>query len=143
MLSRQSLPTIIVVMACALLTLILTLLSAGLSLSHDPMMGSQLQQLASAQSYASDVVMHEHANHSTEDMPSSHQHGHSNVDHTHESLFLPPEHTTVSEFGEPVRNFVCEAYHSPKGVSCPARQRSPLSAAKWHSHKFQPSYSKS
>jgi hypothetical protein len=99
MLSRQSLPTIIVVMACALLTLILTLLSAGLSLSHDPMMGSQLQQLASAQSYASDVVMYEHANHSTEDMPSSHQHGHSNVDHTHESLFLPPEHTTVSEFG--------------------------------------------
>ena len=45
--------------------------------------------------------------------------------------------------GEPVRNFVCEAYHPPKGVSCPARSTSPLSAAKWHSRKFQPSYLKS
>jgi len=98
MLSRPSLPTIIVVMACALLTLLLPLLTAGLSASHDPMIGSKLQRFASAESYESDVVKHEHADHSTEDGPSSHQHGHSNVDHTHEPLFLPPEHTTISEF---------------------------------------------
>ena len=44
---------------------------------------------------------------------------------------------------EPVRNFVFEAYHSPKGVTCPALQPSPLSAANRHSRKFQPSYLKS
>lgn len=95
MLGRRSLPMFIVVMACTLLTLLLPLLTAGLSASHGPMIGSKLQQFAPAQSYESDVFKQAHADHSTEDGQPGHPHGHSNVDHTHEPLCNPPVHTSI------------------------------------------------
>ena len=85
----------IVVMACALLTLLLPLLTAGLSASHGPVMGSKLPQFMPAQSDESDVFEQAHADHSTEDGQSGHAHGHSNVDHMHEPLCHPPVHTII------------------------------------------------
>lgn len=97
MLSRSPLPTLIVLLACTLLTALLPFLAASLSASHDPMVNVQVQLVRHAEIPGADqeTSAHQHADGSVEEGRRGHQHGHSAIDHTHESLFVPPEHALV------------------------------------------------
>lgn len=91
---RHPLPTLIVLLACALLTALLPFLAASLSVSHDPMVNIQAQQARHTEAPGAnqDTFAHQHDDGSAEEGRQGHQHGHSAMDHTHELLFIPPEH---------------------------------------------------
>jgi hypothetical protein len=97
MLSRYPLPTLIVLVACTLLTALLPFLAASLSVSHDSMANVQagLGRHANIPSADQDASAHQHDDGSFEEGRQGHQHGHSASDHTHESLFVPPVHALV------------------------------------------------
>lgn len=77
-----------------LLTALLPFLAASLSVSHDPMVNVQAQQARHTEALGAnqDAFAHQHNDGSAEEGRQGHQHGHSAMDHTHESLFIPPEH---------------------------------------------------
>lgn len=95
--SRYPLPTLIVLLACTLLTVLLPFLTASLSLSHDPMVNVQAQLARHADIPGADqeASAHRHDDGSVEEGRQGHQHGHSAIDHTHESLFVPPEYALI------------------------------------------------
>lgn len=97
MLSRSPLPTLIVLLTCTLLTALLPFLAASLSASHDSMVNVQVQLLRHAEIAGVDqqASVHQHDDGSVEEGRWGHQHGHSAGDHTHEPLFVPPEHALI------------------------------------------------
>lgn len=97
MLSKSPLPTLIVLLACTLLTALLPFLAASLSVSHDPMVNVQVQLVRHAEIADADqqASVHQHKDGSVEESRWGHQHGHSAVDHTHDPLFVPPEHALI------------------------------------------------
>ena len=103
MLSRSQLPTLIVLLACTLLTALMPFLAASLSISHDPLVKVQMQpakhaEILSAEGKAS---MHQHEDGTVDEGQRGYQHGHSAIDHTHEPMFGPPEHALILCSGAP------------------------------------------
>lgn len=90
MLPRSSLPTLIIVLAGLLFAALLPLLTAGLSASHDPLreVSTHTEWLAKITDVGQDAAIHNHE----DDSAGSHQHAHSAMDHSHEWLFVLPEH---------------------------------------------------
>ncbi len=97
MLSRSPRPTLIVLLVCTLLTALLPFLAASLSASHDPMVNAQVQLVRHVNFPGADqeIATHQHDDGSVEEGRWNHQHGHAASDHTHESLFVPPEHALI------------------------------------------------
>jgi len=97
MLSRYSLPTLIVWWACTLLTAVLAFQSANLSASHDPVGHILAQQIQHAEMPGTGPHghAHQHEDGSAEAERWGHQHGHSASDHTHQPLFLAPEQVLI------------------------------------------------
>lgn len=97
MLSRPPLPTLIGLLICTLITALLPFLAANLSVSHNPTANVQAQLARHAEIPSADqeAFAHQHDDGSVEEGRLGHQHGHSAIDHTHESLFVPPEHTLI------------------------------------------------
>jgi hypothetical protein len=97
MLSRSPLPTLIVLLACTLLTALLPFLAASLSDSHDPRVNIQMQlvRLSEVPGPYLDASGHQHEDGSIEEGRRGHQHGHSAIDHSHEPLCVPPEHALM------------------------------------------------
>lgn len=97
MLSRSPLPALIVLLACTLLTALLPFLAASLSASHDPMVNVQVQLVRHGEIPGADQEAsgHQHEDGSVEEGRWGHQHGHSAIDHSHEPLFVPPEHALI------------------------------------------------
>lgn len=97
MLRRPPLSSLIVLLVCTLLTALLPFLAASLSASHDPMVNVQVQlaRHADIPGADQDASAHQHDDGSVEEGRQGHQHGHSAIDHTHESLFVPPEHALI------------------------------------------------
>ena len=87
---KSSLPTLVVLLAGLLLAALLPLLTAGLSASHDPLreVSSHTERLAKISGVDQGAAHHDHDGDSVE----SHQHTHSAIDHSHESLFVLPEY---------------------------------------------------
>ena len=103
MLRRYPLPTLIVLLACTLLTALLPFLAASLSASHDPMINVQVQFARHSEIPGADQEAsgHQHDDGSVEEGRWGHQHGHAAVDHTHQPLFVPPKHALILCTGAP------------------------------------------
>ena len=88
---KSSLPTLVVLLAGLLLAALLPLLTAGLSASHDPLreVSAHTERLAEISGIDQDLAHHDHDGDFT---GGGHRHGHSAIDHSHESLFALPEH---------------------------------------------------
>jgi len=116
MLSRSPLPTLIVLLACTLLTALLPFLAASLSASHDPLVKVKVQvQLARHAEFPGadqEASAHQHEDGSVEEGRWGHQHGHSAIDHTHEPLFVSPEHALILCTGVPQWS-LCDAIVGP------------------------------
>jgi hypothetical protein len=95
--SRYSLPTLIVLLACTLLTALLPLLAASLSNSHDQRAPLQAQsdRQAGVSGAEREASQHQHDDGLIDENREGHAQGHSAVDHIHESLFAPPDHALV------------------------------------------------
>ena len=91
---QSSLPTLIVLLTGLLLAALLPLLAAGVSASHDPLreVSTQIAGHIEFLGVAQDTANHEHDGDRVGDVHSGHQHAHSAIDHSHESLFSLPEH---------------------------------------------------
>ena len=91
---KSSLPTLVVLLAGLLLAALLPLLSAGLSASHNPLreVSAPTERIAEISGVDQDVAHHDHEGDSTGGDHGGHRHGHSAIDHSHESLFALPEH---------------------------------------------------
>ena len=91
---KSSLPTLVVLLAGLLLAALLPLLTAGLSASHDPLreVSAHIERLTDISGVDQDAAHHDHEGDSAGGDHSGHRHGHSAIDHSHESLFALPEH---------------------------------------------------
>jgi hypothetical protein len=92
---RQSLPTIVILLVCTLLTVLLSFRGASLSPSHDPStaLHVRLSTHAATADSAEEATEHEHRHGASEGSHESHQHGHSEGDHSHESVFVAFEYS--------------------------------------------------
>ena len=92
MLSRFPLSTLMVLLACTVLTALLPFLAASLSPSHDPKSNFQAQQVHPAQAAWADHDAHAHLHEDSAVNKSfwSQPLGHSASDHTHHPLFIAP-----------------------------------------------------
>lgn len=97
MLSRYSLPTLIVLLACTLLTALVPLFAASLSNSHGQQASLQAQfdRQAGISDADREAPQHQHDEGLIDDNRGGHAQGHSAVDHMHESLFAPPDHALI------------------------------------------------
>ena len=95
---KSSLPTLIVLLTGLLLAALLPLMAAGVSASHDPprKVSAQIARHAEIPGIDQDAAIpeheHEHDGDLDRDAHGGHQHAHSAIDHSHESLFALPEH---------------------------------------------------
>ena len=93
---KSSLPTLIVLLTVLLLAALLPLMVAGVSASHDPLrkVSAQIARYAEIPGIDQDAAIHEHEHDGdpARDAHGGHQHAHSAIDHSHESLFALPEH---------------------------------------------------
>lgn len=98
MLRRTSLPTMFVLLVCALLTVLLSLRTASLSQSHDPSadLHAQLNSHVTGSGAEEAAEAHQHPDGLSEGEHESHQHGHSESDHTHESIFVAHEYALTT-----------------------------------------------
>lgn len=92
---KLSLLTLFALLASSLLAALLPLLTAGLSASHDPLrsVSAQVARHAEISSVDQDTANHAHDGGSVGEARSGHQHAHSSIDHSHESLFALPAHS--------------------------------------------------
>ena len=92
MLSRLSLPTLMVLLACMLLTALLPFLAASLSASHDPKSNPQAQLAHPAQAAWTEQDAHAkwHEDSAAHQSIWGQPLGHSAGDHTHHPLFAAP-----------------------------------------------------
>lgn len=90
MLPKTSFLTVVILLTGLLFAALLPLLTAGLSASHDPLreVSTHTERLAEMPDVDQDAANHDH----DDDSAGSHQHAHSAIDHSHESLFVLPEH---------------------------------------------------
>lgn len=97
MLYKSSLPTLVVLLAGLLLAALLLLLTAGLSASHDPLREvlAHTGQLVEVSGDDQDAAHHDHDGDSTKGDHGGHQHAHSAIYHSHESMFALPEHALL------------------------------------------------
>lgn len=92
MLSRFSLPTLIVLLTCTLLTALLPFLAASLSASHDLMINIQAQQGRHVQTAWAEqnASAHPHEDSAIDESHWGQPPVHSASDHTHDPLFVAP-----------------------------------------------------
>ena len=126
MLPRSSLPTLIIVLAGLLFAALLPLLTAGLSASHDPLreVSTHTEWLAEITGVDQDAANHDHDDVSAE----GHQHGHSAIDHSHESLFALPQHAITFCTGAMSWRFCAGAGRTGAVVAVPKRPPRPATA---------------
>ena len=121
---KSSLPTLVVLLAGLLLAALLPLLTAGLSASHDPLREvlSHTEQSAEMQDLAHD----DHDGDFTGD--DGHRHGHSAIDHSHESLFALPEHAVLVCTGATSWHYCAGTGPAGAVVAVPVRPPRPATA---------------
>ena len=127
---RFSLPTLIILLACTLLTALLPLFAASLSASHDQRVNLQAQSvrhlaLADAEHGAH---QHQHEDDSMDASPSEQQHGHSAADHIHETQFVPPEHALTLAENSPQWNLRSGLVGTSADLTLPERPPKPTTA---------------
>nr|WP_315239931.1 hypothetical protein [uncultured Albidiferax sp.] len=88
----------LVLLVCALLTVLLSLRTANLSPSHDPSADLHSRQnLHATDSGAAETTeAHQHLDSSHLGDQETHQQGHSESDHTHESIFVAHEYALTT-----------------------------------------------
>ena len=121
------LPTLIALLGCLLLAAFLPLVSASLSASHDPRNApAQITQFGEVFSAVPDAT-HTHDDDSPDDSRWGHPHTHSGVDHSHESLYMLPQHAMLL-FDHSRRWRVLQAFRGESALVS-ALERPPKSVA--------------
>ena len=123
---KSSLPTLVVLLAGLLLAALLPLLTAGLSASHDPLreVSTHTERLAKIPGVDQDAAHHDH----DVDSADGHQHGHSAIDHSHESLFALPQHAITFCTGAMSWRFCAGTGRTGAVVAVPKRPPRPATA---------------
>ena len=127
---KSSLPTLVVLLAGLLLAALLPLLTAGLSASHDPLREvlSHTEQSAEMQGVDQHLAYHDHDGDFTGGDDDGHRHGHSAIDHSHESLFALPEHAVLVCTGATSWHYCAGTGPAGAVVGVPVRPPRPATA---------------